>query len=247
MIVLALDTSTDRGSLALLRDDSVLATKTIEARMNHSAHLFPCVDQLLTSCKLKLSEVNLCAVGIGPGSFSGIRVSVAAAKAWRLALKIPIVGVSSADVIAEEALLRLPTPCRQIAVAMDARRDEWFVAFYQADAGALKKEPHPQLIAPASLLSLMQQATFVAGPDNHKLSEMILGLAREDKLAGENRLTAIEQDGCVVVGDRAFIEKKPSYPNAAEIGKLGLQKFRNQGGGDSQVDPIYLRSAVLVR
>src|SRR2546427_12705734 len=104
MIVLAIDTSAEVGSLALLHDGKLLAERAISARMQHAAQIFPQLDELLAAAGASLADIELFAVGIGPGSFNGIRVSIAAVKGLRLASKKPMVGISSADAIAHDAV-----------------------------------------------------------------------------------------------------------------------------------------------
>src|ERR1035438_2510474 len=100
MITLAIDTSTPRGAVALLRNDKPLAEGTFD-RSQPGQNLFDTTAQLLSTNQLRVDELGLLAVGLGPGSFTGIRVGIAAAKGLALPRKLPIKGASSFDALAD--------------------------------------------------------------------------------------------------------------------------------------------------
>jgi tRNA threonylcarbamoyl adenosine modification protein YeaZ len=130
MITLAFDTSTAVGSLALLRDDE----PQIERTFGRDG-LFP----TLAALKLDLRTVDLIAVGVGPGSFTGIRVGIAAAKGLALPGGIPIKAVSSFDALAVTVAPQMPAECAQMCVLSDARRGEIYYALYDR-TGRLMQE-----------------------------------------------------------------------------------------------------------
>jgi tRNA threonylcarbamoyladenosine biosynthesis protein TsaB len=100
MITLALDTATSHPSVAVLEDRKLLADEAFESPFSLTRHLLPVMDRLLGSLKLAVSDLNGLAVSIGPGSFTGLRVGLATMSALRLALKIPLVGVSTLEGLA---------------------------------------------------------------------------------------------------------------------------------------------------
>ena len=102
MIILAYDSSGPRLSAALYKDDKKLVVIDSEAGVRHSTVLVPMIEKLLKKAHLTLQSVNIIAVGVGPGSFTGLRVGVATAKILGYVLKIKIVGVSSLEAIARE-------------------------------------------------------------------------------------------------------------------------------------------------
>jgi tRNA threonylcarbamoyladenosine biosynthesis protein TsaB len=227
MLILALDTSCALGSIALLRDDAVLAETDTGGAMEHAAQIFPKLDQLLSVTNIKLTEINLYAVGIGPGSFNGIRVGIAALKGLRLATHTPMVGICSADAVAEDAAKACPNNCQQIAVLTDARRGEWYFSLYRKDATGVTPLGGNTTIAPEKLPALIHEPTYFVGPDNRALRDHFFALPWGEKTPW------------------ALFEKSDSFPRAATIGKLGAQKFLAKGSGDAEVAPIYLRAAVL--
>lgn len=227
MLILALDTSSNLGSIAVLRDDTVLAQTDTGGAMEHAAKLFPALDKLLSAASVTLTDINLYAVGIGPGSFNGIRVGIAAIKGLRLVTQTPMVGISSADAIAEDAVSRCPADRKQIAVITDARRGEWYFSLYKVGANSATKVDGDSTVAPANLPPLIREPTFFVGPDNRKLRDPFTSLNWGD------------------ASPFALLEKNDSFPRAAIIGRLGAKKFLAQGAGDAEVEPIYLRQAVL--
>ena len=95
MHVLALDTSTMVQSVAVLRSDGRHEERTFHAGKGHTASLLTSIDRVLQAAKLKPRDIELAAVGIGPGSFTGLRIGVAAIKAFCFATGAKPVGVSS--------------------------------------------------------------------------------------------------------------------------------------------------------
>lgn len=151
MIVLALDTAGVDCAAALYDSDSnrVLAEITDTIGKGHAEHLIALVDSVLEKAGLGLDAVGRIAVTIGPGSFTGIRVGVAAARGFALSLGIPAVGITTLAVIAADRLRK--SPGRPVLVAMDAKRGEVYLQEFRADGSALD-EPRAMLIEDAQLL-----------------------------------------------------------------------------------------------
>lgn len=129
MAILALETSASEGSIALKQRDGDLISYSFEGGQKHSTVLFQELD------KLGLSEMNLesVIVGLGPGSFSGIRVSIAAAQAIALVKKCPVVGISSTWSVALQK-----SQVTRLGVFADARRGERYVTVFKN--GQLERE-----------------------------------------------------------------------------------------------------------
>ncbi len=103
---LALDTSTAALTIALMRDGQVIAERSTEAERNHSLRLLPDVQELLSAHGRKAADLSGIAVGHGPGSYTGIRVAVTAAKTLAWSLKLPLIGISSLEALAYGAAMR---------------------------------------------------------------------------------------------------------------------------------------------
>jgi len=124
---LAIDTSTDTASLALIQDNQVLAELTWRSGQNHSTQLLPNLNHLLDQSKLSLQSLTGIIVARGPGSFNGLRVGISAAKGLAFSLGIPVVGISSLEAEAYQyAELGLP-----VCPIFNAGRGEIATALYQ--------------------------------------------------------------------------------------------------------------------
>ena len=126
-MILAIDTSTDTASLALVQDSQVLAELTWCCGQNHTVELLPQLVHLLNQTRLGLQSVSGIIVAKGPGSFNGLRVGISTAKGLAFSLGIPIVGISTLEVAAyQHAETGLP-----ICPIFNAGREEIATARYQ--------------------------------------------------------------------------------------------------------------------
>jgi tRNA threonylcarbamoyladenosine biosynthesis protein TsaB len=123
--VLAIETSSSRGSVALLEDDHVVAERTLGEGSRHGRELLPCVDAVLDGDS---GRAGLVAVSAGPGSYTGLRIGVTFARTFCIETGTPLVGVSSLDVIAANV-----PPGAPLCVAVDARLRQIYAAFYGPD------------------------------------------------------------------------------------------------------------------
>src|SRR5690349_6667536 len=117
MRTLALDTSTLVGTVAVLEDGALRAEWSASVRASHGETLLPELARTLAQAGLTLAQIDLFAVGLGPGSFTGVRIGVATAKGLALAERKPIVGITSLQVLARGMASE---PLR--AVAVDAHK-----------------------------------------------------------------------------------------------------------------------------
>ena len=120
MKILGIDTSTPIGSIALMDGDTLVAEHTLNIVQAHSSRLMPAIDSVLKWGNITVAALDGCAVGIGPGSFTGIRIGVATIKSVCYALDTPIVGVSTLEAIA----YNLRSTNGIICPLLDARRSE---------------------------------------------------------------------------------------------------------------------------
>ena len=158
MLVLAIDTSTNVLSLALVQDGTVLACLDEPTKNNQSAILLTRIEILLTANNFLTTDLTQIAVAIGPGSYTGIRVGVAAAKSLGYALGIPVQGVSSLAVMAKT----IDAQTRVIIPMIDARRGTVFAAAYNQAGEVLIEEGHFDLVEFLAMLPCAgTNATFI--------------------------------------------------------------------------------------
>jgi tRNA threonylcarbamoyladenosine biosynthesis protein TsaB len=140
MLILAFDTTSEVGGVGVFRDHECLACVANDGPANrYSVSLFYMVDQAIEEAKVRqgvpargLADVGLIAVATGPGSFTGIRVGLAAAQGWAKAFGLPVCGVSVLQALVEAAQTRTDWA----APVLDARRGEFFVGLFQRVVGA---------------------------------------------------------------------------------------------------------------
>lgn len=136
MLVLALDTALDQTAVALC-DGRRLSVSRLEAMdRGHAERLFPLVDAVVAEAGVPLSAIDRIAVTVGPGSFTGIRIAIAAARGLGLALDRPVVGVGSLAALAASLPER---PTGPVLAAIDARRGELYAALFAPDGKTLEE------------------------------------------------------------------------------------------------------------
>jgi tRNA threonylcarbamoyladenosine biosynthesis protein TsaB len=154
--ILAFDTSSPRGSICLL-EGTVLQAELKQHRLqNHSSNLIRSVDFLLKSAHWKLEDVQLVATGIGPGSFTGIRIGIATGLGIAQSHSIPFVGVSGLEAVASQCPLD-----GTIGVLLDAHRDQLYYAEYEKTDGKLRVARRPSLENTANLPGLIQKKRMI--------------------------------------------------------------------------------------
>ena len=133
MLILALDTSTPAASAALVDDAGVRSESNLRPGETHSRTLLPEIDRLLKMEGLTAADMDLVAAGVGPGSFTGLRIGLAAAKGLAWAAGKPLVGVSSLDALAAG----LPAEGEQACSVIDARKNQVYCRFVHPDGPGL--------------------------------------------------------------------------------------------------------------
>ncbi|MEA4942709.1 MAG: tRNA (adenosine(37)-N6)-threonylcarbamoyltransferase complex dimerization subunit type 1 TsaB [Oscillibacter sp.] len=135
MKILALETSAKACSAAVTEGGQVLASCYQNTGLTHSRTLMPMVESMLKNAELTMGDLGAVAVAVGPGSFTGIRIGVAAAKGLAFAAGLPAAGVSTLEAMA----LGLSHMDTLIVCAMDARRNQVYNALFEAKNGILTR------------------------------------------------------------------------------------------------------------
>lgn len=134
MRILAVDTSTQRGSLAVAEGDRLLGVISTAAAETYSSRMFRQLEFLLAELKLSLAEMDLFAVVAGPGSFTGLRVGLAAVKGWAEVFARPVAALSALEALAAQSR------AARVAAVMDARRGQIYGGLYRRAAAGLVRE-----------------------------------------------------------------------------------------------------------
>src|SRR5579864_1995850 len=154
MLILAIDTSTGSGSIALLRDSEILAEISAREDNPYSTRLFRDLELLQSRAKFSMKQIDLFAVAAGPGSFTGLRVGLTAVKAWAEVHGKPIAAVSGLEAIAAQGSANQEV----ISPFLDARRGHVFGSTYRRWPGQAQVT---QLVGEEALLTIEEFLTQV--------------------------------------------------------------------------------------
>ena len=133
MQLLAVDTATSILSVAICDQDSLIAEATLECDRRHTERLLATIDWILSESSLRLSDVDALAVSVGPGSFTGLRVGLAAMKGLAIGAHLPLVGVPTLDAMARTPGISDGIVCP----VLDAKMGEVFAAAYESCGDSL--------------------------------------------------------------------------------------------------------------
>lgn len=183
MKVLAIDTSNHPMSVALVEDDQLLATTTLNMVRNHSIYLMPTIDRLFKLVKWAPTDIDRVVVAQGPGSYTGIRIAATTAKTLADTIDVDLVGVSSLAVIARNVL---PTSKQVIVPFFDARRGNVFAGAYQWEEGKLTNQIEDQHLAMTTLLDQLakiERPVILVGHMTKRISDQLEKLPENVTLA----------------------------------------------------------------
>ena len=143
MLILAFETSAKAGSVALHDGQTLLGESYCNTGLTHSQTLMTMAEDLLKNCGVTPRDVTAVAVAAGPGSFTGVRIGVAAAKGFAWGAEIPCHGVSTLEAMA----LNLGADKGYVLPVMDARRNQVYTALFYADGAELKRRTEDRAIS----------------------------------------------------------------------------------------------------
>ncbi|MEZ5321661.1 MAG: tRNA (adenosine(37)-N6)-threonylcarbamoyltransferase complex dimerization subunit type 1 TsaB [Microthrixaceae bacterium] len=219
MLILGIDTATRQAGCAIGGHEGVLALAQFGRGRRHAENLAPSIDFLCRHAQVTLGDIGAVAVDVGPGLFTGLRVGIATAKALAHALGVPMVGVSSLDLLA----FAVRFSPRLIVAAIDARRGELFWATYRQVPGGVQRLDDPTVGPPEELAALLAA----------RRDEMLLvgdGIERY-------RSTFEDLPHKVEMADAAL-----AHPSAGSLVTLAhAQALREQFVGVADLEPVYLR------
>lgn len=222
-LILALDTATSCCTLALtagtVAEGVVLASLSLNSSMTHSRRLLTAIDWLLSETEVDWPMIDGVAVGLGPGSFTGLRIGMATAKGLAATAGIPLLGISTLDALAGNCV----TP-RLICAALDARKKEVYVAFYRCDVmGVARRTSEIRALDPQKLADEIHEPVLLVG-------DGVLVYGDHWKKA---------------LGEKVkFAPPALHYPSAAVIGLLGGEDLLNGWALDlAAAVPLYVRAS----
>jgi tRNA threonylcarbamoyladenosine biosynthesis protein TsaB len=161
--ILAFDTATSNCSMAITRGDlaegKVVGSLSFDSEVTHSRRLLGAVDWLLQTTDMEITDISALAVGVGPGSFTGLRIGMATAKGLAHGKGLPLLGISSLDAIGAGVRSE-----RLICVVMDARKKQVYCCFYRCKPdGRIFRSSEPAVMQPEELAILIKEPVTMAG------------------------------------------------------------------------------------
>ena len=218
VIILGIESATSQVGCAIGGHEGVLSSVHSSRGKRHAENLTPQIEFVLEQARITMDEISVVAVDIGPGLYTGLRVGITTAVSIAFGLGVPMIGVTSLDLLAYPV-----RHCSKLIVAtIDARRGEVFHANYRQVPGGVQRISEP----------------VVSTPDD--LSADLLAHGNEALLVGDGALRYSE----IFAGLRGVEAAEPSiaYPSAASIVQLAHAKaLREEFVTPTELEPVYLR------
>ena len=226
MKILAIDTSSIVATVALMEGDKLMAEYILNNKKNHSEHLMPIIEEVMKSCELSPKDIDVYAVALGPGSFTGLRIGIATIKSMAQALDKPIIGISSLEALAYNLIYSKDIICPII----DAQRDMVYTGLFKWDGLEFIRLKEDRVIPIEELiqeLKLECENIVFLGDAVDKFKSFILENLDE---------RAIFAPGIV------------KLPRASSIGELARQRAEKGEFQDfKDILPIYMRKSQAER
>lgn len=159
MRVLAVETSTLAGGVALLDGTTVLGEYVLDVRRTHSERLMAAVDRLLGDAGFTVRDLQGLAVAIGPGSFTGLRIGISTVKGLAFALGLPVAGVPTLDAMAAS----LPFAALPVCPVIDARKGEVYTSLYRWEGDGVRRIWDYLALSPDELSARLDEPVIVLG------------------------------------------------------------------------------------
>jgi tRNA threonylcarbamoyladenosine biosynthesis protein TsaB len=215
--LLVLDTSTNRAAIAVLTRGGEFHSARTDAARQHGRDLIPSIQASLGAVGIKLTDIDIVGVGVGPGSYTGLRVGITAAKTIAYATGAALIGLDTLEAVACNA----PGAATRIAVIADAQRGDLYAAEWVRDSpGGVLRLIQPCRVEPLTTwLDRLAPSTFIVGP-------------------------ALESAGirAAIPSDRLPTDPSSNCPHGAHLTQLALDAHAMGRHDDLwQLEPRYLR------
>lgn len=190
MLLLAIDSSTSIGTVALRDDNGLVGLLTVSVDLTHSEGLMPALDALLQRCGKSIAEVGAVACCSGPGSFTGLRVGLAAGQGIAAARGIPAVSVSSFDCFAWAA----PHAGIKLCPIVTARKGWLYARFYRWQNGEPLPQSDPLYLTDDDFIKEIQEPVMIYGPGLPERRDMLRSVLGDDFIQPPDGLNAPNAD-----------------------------------------------------
>ncbi len=218
MKILSIETSTMLGGVAIMDDKAGLIAETrLNVKTTHSERLMTAVNNTLVQSELKLDDLDVFAVAIGPGSFTGLRIGLSTVKGLSYATGKPVVTVPTLDAFA----WNFPFSAYPVCLMLDARKNEVYVAVYRWEDSGFTTVVECVSVRPEALLERLHEKVLFAG---------------EGALLYKEKIVSSMKDRA------AFAMPDKMVPSPANVAMLGLEKaLRGEYAAAAMTVPFYVR------
>lgn len=217
-MLLAIDSATQKIGIALYDGAQVNYESVWHSKNYHTVELAPAIKSSMEGAGLNFSDIEAIAVSLGPGSYTGLRIGMSVAKGIALPKKLPLIGVSTFDILAQAQTLQLDT---QLAVVLEAGRKRLSVGWYKVIDGEWKQFQEPIIVTPQELSQKINAPTLICG---EILSETQRVLTRKWK-----NVTLISP---------AFSLRRPSF-----LAEIAWKRWKDGDVDDpATLDPFYMQT-----
>lgn len=226
MKTLAVDTSSNVATVAIMNEDRLICEYILNHKTTHSQTLMPLIKEVLESCELTVRDIDFFSVALGPGSFTGLRIGVATVKTMAHSMNKPVVGVSTLDALASG----IPYFDGIVCPILDAKRNQVYTALYNWENGSIERISEYMALSIDELIEILKQKNK---------SVVFLG---DGTFAFRNILIG-------ALGDLAhFSPKHCLMQRASLVAELALKRF-DEGQRDDYMTlaPFYLRKSQAER
>ena len=222
MKILAIDTSTMLGGIAIMDEITLIAETRLNVKSTHSERLMTEIEHCLKQSSLKISDIDVFAVAIGPGSFTGLRIGLSTVKGLSYATGKPIVSVPTLDALA----LNFPYSRYPVCTMLDARKKEVYAALFKWEDDNFKKLINETSVNPEEFMS------------------NVLLRGEYDKIIFAGEGAVIYKNKIIdAMGEKAvFASPEKTVPSPANVASLGMKKaLRGEFSEPVSLAPVYIR------
>jgi tRNA threonylcarbamoyladenosine biosynthesis protein TsaB len=225
MLILAIDSATPVAGVALMEKGNLIKEEFVNYKKTHSESLMPMIDRVLRGCDCGISDLSAVAVTIGPGSFTGLRIGLAAAKGIGLASARPLLGINTLDALAYNIIGSDALLCP----LLDARKQELYTAIYDGSYSCPLALTESLACSPKKFVDTALEVAAEQGKD----SFILLG----------NGYYPYKDFFHEALGDSMTIAAEHlMLPRAAAVASLGMRKLEKGEIQDAfQIRPFYIR------
>lgn len=220
MKILGIDTSTMAANVAVLEDDKLICEYTINTKKTHSQKLMPMIENMLKLSDIEIKDIDAIGICVGPGSFTGLRIGMATAKAMAHINNIPLIGVNSLEILGSN----IDFCNKKICSILDAQRNQVYTCKYVIEANKSKSLEDIKIMPIDDLLQELSDTNeewVILGEAVYKYKEKIEAISNIAISSPDNNITKASSL-CIVAKDK--FEQNVEVHNCYDINPMYIRK-----------------------